>query len=116
MKSGEEEGIPFETRTKTLNQEICGFPRKVNLCGHLEQEKPIFNINLHCRAALQPTQGNTLDSNDFFVTTLKLLHYSVLIVGNCREICKTENETEIENRKFCSWAEFLNGSAETPQK
>lgn len=61
-----------------------------------------------------PHRVNTLDSNYFFVTTLKLLHYIILVVGNCREIYKTENE--IENIKFCSWAEFLNGSAEMPQK
>lgn len=56
MKDGEEEEIPFEMRTKTLIQGIFPyFPKKVNLCGHLEQQK--FHIHFHYRAALQPTQG-----------------------------------------------------------
>lgn len=71
MKDGEEEEIPFEMRTKTLIWGIfpC-FPRKVNLCNHLEQEK--FRIDLHYRAALQLTQGKYLVFKLFHCNHMKI--------------------------------------------
>lgn len=90
MKAGEEEEIPFEMRTK---QEICCFPRKANLCGHLEQEKPIFNIHLHCRAALQPTQGKHIGNYFHCDHTEIASYYSILIVKNFRESIKQKIKT-----------------------